>query len=269
MAENLIQSSHDRGLAIVTGGRRGIGSAIAVTLADAGFDLAVIDTIEDEAACRTMERVRASRPGSIFRTMDIAQIDDHAAVLDEISNRFPVITCLVNNAGVQMNPRCDILDVAPDQFDSLMNVNLRGTFFLTQAFARVVSRDDGRYRSVINISSVNAVTVSTEKSVYCISKAGIAMASALFAVRYAEMGIAVFDVRPGMTRTEMTRPVWGTFESAARNGVSPIRRIGEAEDVAQTVRTLAEGRLPYNTGDVIHVGGGIQIPQLLKRGEWQ
>lgn len=252
----------DRGSAIVTGARRGIGAAIALSLAQAGFKVALVDIVEDDDARAALAAVQQLQPAARFYAADLARIEGHAALLQQIASDFDDITCLVSNAGVQMNPRCDIFDVTPAEFDRVMGVNIRGNFFLMQAFAKVVSQDDSRYRAIVSISSLNATAVSTEKSVYCLSKAALAMANSLYAVRYAEMGIAVFDVRPGAIRTEMTRAVWDALDQVARDGASPIRRVGLPQEVAQTVCTLATGGLPYNTGDTIHVGGGIQIQRL-------
>jgi NAD(P)-dependent dehydrogenase (short-subunit alcohol dehydrogenase family) len=259
VAEN---DANDKGLAIVTGGSRGIGRATAIELARSGFDVAILDIADDRQSAETLDRVRGIRPRSRYVCCDISKVQDHHQILKTLSDDFERLTCLVNNAGVQMIPRRDILDVPVDEFDRVLNTNLRGTFFLTQAFANCIGSPRHHPCCIINVTSVNAAMISIEKSGYCISKAALSMASQLFAVKLAERGIRVYEVRPGYIRTEMTAPVHEKVSMLIDEGLVPIQRWGEPEDVAKTIAAIAGGCLQFTTGDIIHVGGGVQVPRL-------
>lgn len=253
----------ERPVAIVTGGLQGLGLGIAQALVGGGFNVAVIDLPDDpvlpdalaSAACR-------------YYPMDIAQIDRHQPVLDAIAAEFGRLDCLVNNAGIAARPLTDILDLDAAAFDRSVEVNLRGTFFLTQAFAnRLLASgpaDTGSYRSIITITSIAAEIVFTDRSQYCVTKSALSMMTGLFAARLAADGIHVHEVRPGLMRTPMTAKVGSdTIERLLANGRVPIPRWGEVEDVGRTVLSLASGALPYMTGQPIWVAGGLNIPRLL------
>jgi 3-oxoacyl-[acyl-carrier protein] reductase len=251
--------------AIVTGGRRGIGRAIAYALASRGFNIVVNDIVDDNAARETTEGLQQLGVRSLFVQGDISRLDDHELILDRALETFGSLDCLVNNAGIQVRNRGDVLEVTPERFDEMMGINLRGVFFLTQAFARKVLAQGVSpevRRSIITITSSNAVMVSTEKSEYCISKSALSMASKLFAVRLASCGIRVFEVRPGLIRTEMTASVRDKYGVEIERGLSPIARWGEPEEVAEAVASLATGSIPFSTGSVINIDGGLQIQRL-------
>jgi 3-oxoacyl-[acyl-carrier protein] reductase len=255
----------DRPTAIVTGGRRGIGQAIAYALAGRGFNIVLNDIIDDQVARATTEGLQKLGVRSLFVPGDISRVDHHEFMLDRALETFGSLDCLVNNAGIQVRNRGDVLDVTPERFDEMMGINLRGVFFLTQAFARRVlalNSSPAVPRSIITITSSNAVLVSVEKSEYCISKAALSMASTLFAVRLAGCGIRVFEVRPGLIRTEMTASVREKYGAEIERGLSPIARWGEPEEVAEAVASLAMGSIPFSTGAVINVDGGLQIQRL-------
>jgi NAD(P)-dependent dehydrogenase (short-subunit alcohol dehydrogenase family) len=239
----------DGRVVIVTGGARGIGRAIAQALSDAGFEVAVVD--------------REPGPFHAF-THDVADVDAHAALVEAIVTRLGPIQCLVNNAGVTSLVRGDLLDLTPESFDRCVAVNLRGAFFLTQAVARAMlaADPDGRrspYRSIVTVGSVNAEIVGLNRADYCISKAGVSMMSKLYAARLATAGIHAFEVRPGIIRTDMTAPAREKYDRYIADDGVPMRRWGEPADVATTVATIAQGLLPFATGEVLNVGGGMHL----------
>ena len=247
--------------ALVTGGKRGIGRAIALTLADAGFDVAILDVAQDEDASTIVAEIEAKRRRALFIAGDVSAIATHAAIADQVWRKLGPLTCLVNNAGVSVLNRGDLLDVTPESYDRCLNINLRGSFFLTQAIARRMLTDAAPawHRSIVNITSVSAEVVSVSRGEYCISKAGASMMTKLYAVRLAESGIGVYEVRPGIIRTDMTKVSEGRLDQLIKDGISPIKRWGEAEDVAQTVATAAEGRLPFAVGQILVVDGGLAL----------
>ncbi len=252
-----------RRAALVTGGRRGIGRGIALALAEAGFDVAVNDVEHDADADSTLAAIAERGGRGIFIAADIARVDDHAALVGRVYEAFGRLDCLVNNAGV-MCVRGDILEAEPDDFDRVLGINLKGTFFLTQEAARrMIAEDRARAgRSIVTITSANSQMVSQEKSAYCLSKSALSMMVRMFAVRLAEHGIAAFEVRPGFIRSDMSRPAWERFTGMIEAGETPIRRWGTPEDVGRAVASLATGALPYATGQAVNVDGGLLIHRL-------
>ncbi|ACD18560.1 3-ketoacyl-ACP reductase [Paraburkholderia phytofirmans] len=253
-----------RPIALVTGSRRGIGRAIAVELGLAGFDVALTDAAasqELEDAVREVERTGAR---AIALISDLADIDSHTGTLREIEATLDgQIDCLVNNAGVSVMSRGDLLDVTPESFDRCIAVNTRGTFFLTQAFAKhCLARSGGAvapHPSVITITSSNAIAASPLRGEYCVSKAGLSMANTLFSLRLAEHGISVYEVQPGLIETEMTAPSRARYDAQIEQGLTAIKRWGTPQEVATTVRTLATGGLPYSVGQAIRIDGGLLV----------
>jgi NAD(P)-dependent dehydrogenase (short-subunit alcohol dehydrogenase family) len=250
-------------VAFVTGARRGIGRGIAYALADAGFDLVLNDVIEDAASRETLDTIRGKGGRGTFLAGSIADLPEHARLVEQAFETYGTLDCLVNNAGIQVKVRGDILDVKPESFDELLAVNLRGTFFLTQAVARRMLAEsraaDAPPRSIVTISSVNARIAGPNRAEYCIAKTGLAMVNQLFAVRLADAGIMCFEVRPGIIRTDMTAPASERYDKLIAAGFTPVRRWGEPADVGRTVAALAGGALPFNTGDAFHVDGGLHI----------
>jgi 3-oxoacyl-[acyl-carrier protein] reductase len=253
----------DRKVALVTGARRGIGRGVSYALANAGFDIVVNDVVRDADAEATLAMIGERGAGARFVEADLADIGSHAALLDQVYAAFGRLDCLVNNAGV-MCIRGDMLEATADDFDRVLGVNLRGTFFLTQAAARRMIGEDARRpgRTVITITSANSVMVSPEKAPYCISKSALSMVVQLFGVRLAEHGIAAFEIRPGFIASDMSAPVRERFTRMIEEGATPIRRWGEAEDVGRAVASLATGALPYSVGQPIHVDGGLLVHRL-------
>lgn len=252
-----------RPLALVTGGRRGIGRAACAGLAQRGFDILAAD-LEEEGAAETAALVQAAGGAFAFRMLDIARIDTHAEFVTAVRRDCGSIDCLVNNAGVGALRRGDLLEVTADSWDRAFGVNARGSFFLTQAVVAGMLADGPRdsYRSIIFVSSANAIQASPDRGEYCASKAAVSMLARLFALRLAEHGIAVHEVRPGVIRTDMTAPVAARYEQRIAEGLSPIRRWGEAEDVGRAIALLAAGEMPFSTGDALHIDGGLHVARL-------
>jgi len=254
--------SERRPLALVTGAARGIGAAIALALARAGFDLAIIDRPGSDAAA-VLDGVRDLGGRAGLFEADLAAAEGHAALVERIAAWGGPIQCLVNNAGIGSPQRGDLLDIGTAAFDGVLGVNLRGTFFLSQAVARhMVAGEAGLRRALVTVSSVSAELASVERGEYCISKAGLAMLTRLFALRLAPHGIPVFEVRPGVIRTPMTEGVASVYEQRIRDGLVPMARWGTPEDVANAVTALVAGELAFATGSVIQVDGALSIPRL-------
>jgi NAD(P)-dependent dehydrogenase (short-subunit alcohol dehydrogenase family) len=252
-----------RPVALVTGGRRGIGRAACVALAGKGFDILAVD-LDTDGVAETAALVEAAGASLMFRTLDIARVERHAGFLEDVWGQCGGIDCLVNNAGVGALRRGDLLEVTPESWDRAFDVNARGSFFLTQAVAARMVADAGprAHRSIVFVSSANATLASPDRGEYCASKAAVSMLARVFALRLAEHGIAVHEVRPGVIRTDLTAPVAKAYEERIAAGLSPIRRWGEAEDVGRAIAMLAAGDLPFSTGDALHVDGGLHIGRL-------
>jgi NAD(P)-dependent dehydrogenase (short-subunit alcohol dehydrogenase family) len=251
-----------RPAAIVTGGARGIGLACAEALADAGFDILIADLAEhapDKLAANLVARgVRFA-----YHRCDIADLAGQAALVEAALRAFGRIDCLVNNAGVGAVVRGDLLELKPENFDRAIDVNLRGTVFLSQAVATaMLGATGGVARSIITITSVSATMASPERADYCISKAGLSMWVKNLALRLAADGIGVFEVRPGIIRTDMTAGVSAKYEALIDGGLVPARRWGEAADIGMVVAALAGGKFGFSTGSVIDVDGALSVPRL-------
>ena len=248
-------------VALVTGGNRGIGRGIVLALAQRGFDVVINDLARTADTDGVLTAAEQHGAGVAFVAGDIADTPGRAALVDAAFRSFGRIDCLVNNAGIQVKVRGDMLDVTEESFDRLIGVNLRGTFFLTQAVVkRMLWQPPAAHpRSIITISSVNAVVASTNRAEYCISKSGLIMLSKLFAARLADAGICCYEVRPGLIHTDMTSAVRDRYDQMIAEGVSPIRRWGEPEDIGRTVAMLACGDFPFSTGEALHVDGGLNL----------
>jgi NAD(P)-dependent dehydrogenase (short-subunit alcohol dehydrogenase family) len=253
-------------VALVTGGSRGIGRGIAEALADSGFDLA-INGVRDAAAVEDVVQALSGRGSSVhYCRGDVAVADDRQAVLDAVRARFGRLDVLVNNAGVAPAVRADILEASEESFDRVVAINLRGPYFLTQLVARWMIEQraaDPTFSGVIvNVSSVSATEASINRGDYCISKAGVAMATQLWAHRLAEYGIAVYEVRPGIISTDMTAPVKEKYDRLMAGGLTVENRWGMPEDVGRSVAMLARGELTYATGNVLMIDGGLTLRRL-------
>ena len=254
--------THQRPVALVTGGRRGIGAAIAVELAARQFDVAVADLSSDGAEA-TLEAIAAKGAQARLFEFDLARTETHEPMLDRLAGWAGPVSCLVNCAGIPANQRGDLLDVSAESYDQVLDTNLRGTFFLTQCVARRMLALDGETpRSIVTVSSVSAEMASIERGEYCLSKAGLGMLTKLFALRLASEGIGVFEVRPGVIRTPMTEAVAPQYEKRFAEGLVPMNRWGYPADVAAAVGALASGALGFATGSVLNVDGALSIPRL-------
>jgi 3-oxoacyl-[acyl-carrier protein] reductase len=256
---------HDR-VALVTGGTRGIGLGIAFKLAEAGFTLAISGRRSAEQVQSVLEKLRERSRRSIYIPADVASSADRRHLLQTVEAQLGRLDVLVNNAGIAPRVRADVLDAGEESFDEIIATNLRGPYFLTQGVASWMIRqradDPGAHRSIINVSSVSATVASVNRGDYCISKAGVAMATKLWAVRMAEYGIGVYEVRPGIIETDMTAGVKGKYDALIEGGILLEKRWGTAEDVGTAVSMLARGELPYATGAVLVLDGGLTLARL-------
>lgn len=252
---------------MVTGGRQGIGRGIALAMADAGFDIVLIDIQQDEQVAETLADIekKAGRR-AVFLAGNIADVDRHPMLVDAAFRAFGTVDCLVNNAGVQVAKRGDLLDATIESYDRVMGVNLRGTFFLTQAVARRMvgekTTSGSVPRSIVTISSVNVDLVAPDRPEYCLSKLGLSMMTKMFALRLAPHGICTYEVRPGITLTAMTAVAREKYDRLISEGLVPMGRWGQPEDVGRTVAALASGLMPFSTGGAYTVDGGLHITKL-------
>jgi NAD(P)-dependent dehydrogenase (short-subunit alcohol dehydrogenase family) len=250
-----------RPLALVTGARRGIGASIAAELARRGFDLALIDI--DDGAEETMAAVESRGGHARFHQHDLADSAAHRALVERIVAQGGPIACLVNNAGVSPEQRGDLLELGERSYDRVVDINMRGTFFFTQAVARHMATSANEHpRSIVTVSSVSADMASTERGEYCMSKSGLGMLTKLFALRLAPLSIGVFEVRPGIIRTPMTEGVAARYDERIADGIVPMQRWGVPEDVASAVAALASGQMAFATGSVLNIDGALSIPRL-------
>ena len=244
--------------ALVTGARRGIGKAIALTLAQDGFDVAVNDVVASSEIEDVVAEIKSFGRKSIAIISDISNINSHVFMLDE-AEKIGSLSTLVNNAGVSVLSRGDLLEVSQESYNRCMDVNARGTFFLSQAFARrlLLQPQTSWHRSIITISSTNASAVSIVRGEYCISKAAVSMTSKLFAARLSDDGIGVYEIQPGFIETDMTAPAKAKYDKLINEGLTVIKRFGQPDDVARVASTMAQGLLPYTVGQAIQVDGGL------------
>ncbi len=251
-----------RRVALITGGNRGIGLGIAEALARDGLDL-MICGVEPEAAA-ACARLAATGVAAHYVTADIADAADRDRLVDAVWARFGRLDVLVNNAGIAPKTRADILDAELASFERLVQVNLQGPYFLTQAVARRMLADAVPVgpRAVVFITSVSATVASVDRGDYCISKAGLAMAARLWAVRLAEHGIPVYELRPGVIRTDMTAGVTEKYDRLIADGLTLERRWGAPADIGRAVAALVRGDLPYATGQVLTLDGGLSVATL-------
>jgi 3-oxoacyl-[acyl-carrier protein] reductase len=252
--------------ALVTGGTRGIGFGIARALAQEGWSLALGGIRPEADVQAALDELRAFGAAVHYLRGDLAQRDDRVRVAAEARETLGRINALVNNAGRAPRVRADLLDAVEDSFEEVLRTNLQAPYFLTQAIARhqVEQRraDPSFTASMVFVTSASAVMASTNRGEYCVSKAGLSMTARLFASRLAEHGIPVYEVRPGIIETDMTGAVRELYDRRIANGLVPEGRWGQPEDVGRTVAALVRGDVPYATGTIINVDGGLSIARL-------
>ena len=257
---------HQEKVALVTGGARGIGLGVALKLAEAGFTLAISGRRPLKQVKPALDQIRKRSGASIYIQADVSNTEDRVRLLRGVKKNFGRLDVLVNNAGIAPRVRADILEAGEESFDELIATNLKGPYFLTQAAASWMIRQQASgprvHRAIINISSVSATVASVNRGDYCISKAGIAMATKLWAVRLAEYGIGVYEVRPGIIETDMTEGVKGKYDALIEGGILLQKRWGTPKDIGTAVSMLARGELPYATGAVLVLDGGLTLARL-------
>jgi 3-oxoacyl-[acyl-carrier protein] reductase len=253
-------------VALITGSSRGIGRGIAIALARGGTHDLVINYAGNEGAARECAGLCREACGGDARIeivrADISSSTDRAAMIEFVREKMGRLDLLVNNAGVAPNVRADLLDAGEESFDRLISINLKGPYFLTQAAAKLMAASEPHPefpRAVVNVTSISAYTVSTNRGDYCVAKAGLAMMTKLYAVRLAELGINVFEIQPGVIATDMTGPVKEKYDRLFAAGLTPINRWGEPSDIAKAVVAVASGLFPYSTGQVFNVDGGFHL----------
>jgi 3-oxoacyl-[acyl-carrier protein] reductase len=251
-------------VALVTGGGRGIGRGISMTLADRGFRLVINYRSDEQAAIETCgEAQRRGAKSAIAVRADVADLEDRRLLLQETIKAHGRLDLLVNNAGIAPRERLDILETKIESWDHVLTTNLRGPFFLTQAVARTMLEmyAAGRIQDpqIVFITSISSAFASTSRPEYCVSKAGLSMVAQLFAARLAGQGVRVYEIRPGLIATAMTEPVREGYDRKIAAGLTPIARWGTPDDVGQVVGAIADGAFPYSTGSVFDVDGGFSL----------
>jgi NAD(P)-dependent dehydrogenase (short-subunit alcohol dehydrogenase family) len=255
-----------RSVALITGGTRGIGLGIARALARDRWALVLTGVRPPRDVTPVISELDARGAAAEYLRSDVANRDDRAALTDAVATRYGALNALVNNAGRAPSVRADLLEAGEESFESLIQTNLQGPYFLTQTIARAMvarrQEDASFHASIIFVTSVSAEMASPNRGEYCVSKAGLAMAAKLFSVRLAADGIPVFEVRPGIISTDMTARVRDTYDARIADGLVPERRWGQSDDVGRAVAALVRGDVPYATGTVVHIDGGLSVPRL-------
>jgi 3-oxoacyl-[acyl-carrier protein] reductase len=253
-------------VALVTGGSRGIGLGIAEHLAQEGYDLAINGMRPEEAVQEVLQHLREAGGEAIYCQGDIARADDRRAMLAKIKGHYGRLNLLVNNAGVAPKERKDILEATEESFSYVVTTNLQGPYFLTQAAANWLieqkTADAAFFGCIVNVSSISATVASVNRGEYCIAKAGLSMATQLFATRLGEYDIPVYEVRPGIIKTDMTAGVTEKYDRLIGDGLTVQKRWGLPEDVGKAIAALARGAFPYSTGQVFMVDGGLTLARL-------
>jgi 3-oxoacyl-[acyl-carrier protein] reductase len=253
--------------AIVTGASRGIGRAIAIELGSLGLNVAINFNSSASAADEAAALVTQAGGQAMTIQGDVGSTTDRKRIVESVEAKWGRIDLLINNAGVAPKTRLDLLETTEESFDYVVGTNLKGPFFLSQLVAnhmvqRISEYPAGHIPAIVNVGSISAFTVSVNRGEYCVAKAGIGMMTQLFAARLAEHGIHVYEIRPGVIATDMTSKVKGKYDKMVEDGVFPLRRWGQPEDIAKVVRAIAQGLLPYCTGQAINIDGGFHMLRL-------
>ncbi len=268
----MIKSNNLNMTALVTGGTAGIGKAIALSLAREGYSIILsgrraegevkplLESIED--IHRDIQSKKGGEGSCIYVRGDISDVKTRQKLKEAVEGGVAPLKVLVNNAGVTTKGRKDMLDLTEEEILDLLKINLVAPFLISSALASALASQlsgEGSPGYIINISSISAYTPSVNRADYCISKAGLSMMTKLFAERLAMENVRVFEVRPGIIKTDMTNPVREKYDTLIDGGLLPIKRWGEPEDVAKAVIGIVSGYHPYSTGGVINVDGGFHI----------
>jgi len=260
---------NNRPVSLVTGAGRGIGRGVAVELAKLGHAVVINYAGNAGAAEECLRLVREAGGDGITARADVSVSTDRERLVQETLDAYGRIDLLVNNAGVAPSVRADLLEASEESFDRLININLKGPYFLTQLVARRMIEQAQRgdvnafgLPRIVTITSVSAYAASINRGDYCVAKAGLAMMTALYAARLAEYGVNVYEVRPGVIATDMTEGVKEKYDRMIEQGAWPIRRWGQPEDVGRAVAAIARGDFPYSTGEVINIDGGFHLRTL-------
>ena len=255
-----------RNTALITGGSRGIGLGIATELAKARFNLVINGVRNQESVQPILDGLKMFGVEVIYAQGNISKQSDREKIFQTVISEFGQLNVLINNAGIAPRERKDILEATEDIFDEVLETNLKGPYFLTQLFAnRMVQQkkeNSDFWGCIINVSSVSASVASVNRGEYCISKAGIAMATKLWAARLGEFGIPVYEIQPGVIKTDMTAGVTEKYDRLFEQGISIQKRWGTPEDVGKVAAAMATGMLPYSTGQVVMVDGGMTVQRL-------
>ena len=254
-------------VALITGAGRGIGRGIALELARHGYSIAGVDIVYDPSNEQTglfEVKTQVEKLGGEFFPLqvDIAALDSHEDLITRIDEKFGALHVVVNNAGIAPEKSLDMLETSPESYDRVMDVNARGPFFLTQRVARYMRSRKQAKKVIIFITSISAEVSSPSRAEYCLSKASLSMAAKLYADRLCQYGIRVFEVRPGIIKTDMTAPRAEKYDALIADGLVPQKRWGLPEDVGRAVAALGEGYFDYSTGLVVEVSGGMNITHL-------
>lgn len=252
--------------ALITGGSRGIGLGIAKKLASEGYNLVINGMRPEDAVADVLTQLRAFGVEVLYCAGHIGIAEERGKICTFVKESLGKLNVLVNNAGVAPSERKDILETSEESYDRVMNINLKGAYFLTQSLANwmieLKKATEDFEASIINVSSISATVASANRAEYCISKAGMSMMTQLFAVRLSDFDIPVYEVRPGITQTDMTSAVKEKYDRLIAGGLTLQKRWGTAEDVGKAVAALARNDFPYSTGQVIMVDGGLTITKL-------
>jgi NAD(P)-dependent dehydrogenase (short-subunit alcohol dehydrogenase family) len=253
-------------IALITGGGRGIGLGISKCLAADGCDMAICGLRPEERVEGALDELRGLGADVLYCRADVADRAARNRMLSEVKGRFGRLNVLVNNAGVAPAVRADILEATEESYERVMRINLQGPYFLTQAVAKWMIQqrkaDEGFEGCIVNISSISATVASPNRGEYCLSKAGLSMATKLWAARLGEYGIPVYEIRPGLIKTDMTRPVRDKYDRLISGGLLVQPHWGTPEDVGRAVAMLVRGDLRYATGQVLAVDGGMTLQRL-------
>jgi NAD(P)-dependent dehydrogenase (short-subunit alcohol dehydrogenase family) len=253
-------------VAIITGSGRGIGRGIAIQLAKAGWKIIINDIGNPDPPAETLDLVKKEGSDGLIVLANITDAADRQRIVDETINKFGQIDLLINNAGIGPRVRMDMLEIGEESMNEVLAVNAVGPYFLTQLVSKrmidLISEKKIEFGKIVNIGSISAYTSSTSRAEYCISKAAVAMNTLLFADRLASEGINVYEIRPGIIQTPLTETVKDKYDKLIAEGILPIKRWGQPEDIGKAIVAIAEDYLPYSTGQIIDVDGGFHIHRL-------